>query len=139
MLRFQEDACVQCGLCRSTCPEKVITLDPRVNFTAAAKSPRTLNEEEPFECIRCGKAFGARSTIERIVGQLALKHSMFQSNEQVDRLKMCEDCRVVVQFEAKDNPFTGGPKARTKTTEDYLKEREEIEEARRRHQDKDSS
>src|SRR5262249_57223317 len=25
-LRFAEDACVQCGLCKATCPEKVITL-----------------------------------------------------------------------------------------------------------------
>ncbi|MCG8543061.1 MAG: 4Fe-4S binding protein, partial [Alphaproteobacteria bacterium] len=25
-LRFQEDACIQCGLCRTTCPESVITL-----------------------------------------------------------------------------------------------------------------
>ncbi|MBV8504776.1 MAG: 4Fe-4S binding protein, partial [Alphaproteobacteria bacterium] len=30
MLRFTEDACVQCGLCKATCPEKVITLSPRL-------------------------------------------------------------------------------------------------------------
>ena len=34
MLRFAEDACVQCGLCKATCPEKVITLH------AAARLPR---------------------------------------------------------------------------------------------------
>ena len=34
MLRFAEDACVQCGLCKATCPEKVIT--PH----AAARLPR---------------------------------------------------------------------------------------------------
>ncbi|MDI4239553.1 4Fe-4S binding protein, partial [Bradyrhizobium sp. Arg237L] len=34
MLRFVEDACVQCGLCKSTCPEKVITLVPRLDFGA---------------------------------------------------------------------------------------------------------
>ena len=34
MLRFAEDACVQCGLCKATCPEKVIT--PH----AAARFPR---------------------------------------------------------------------------------------------------
>jgi ferredoxin len=33
MLRFTEDACVQCGLCKATCPEKVIT-------PAAARFPR---------------------------------------------------------------------------------------------------
>ena len=34
VLRFAEDACVQCGLCKATCPEKVITLE------AAARLPR---------------------------------------------------------------------------------------------------
>src|SRR5262249_56589915 len=28
MLRFTEDACVQCGLCRATCPAKLITPNP---------------------------------------------------------------------------------------------------------------
>ena len=37
-LRFSEDACVQCGLCKATCPEKVITL------TAAARFPRRHRE-----------------------------------------------------------------------------------------------
>jgi ferredoxin len=35
MLRFVEDACVQCGLCQATCPEKVITLKPQIDFRAA--------------------------------------------------------------------------------------------------------
>ncbi|MBN9619126.1 MAG: DEAD/DEAH box helicase, partial [Actinobacteria bacterium] len=35
MLRFTEDACVQCGLCKATCPEKVITLTPQIDFRAA--------------------------------------------------------------------------------------------------------
>ena len=35
VLKFVEDACVQCGLCKSTCPEKVITLTPQIDFTAA--------------------------------------------------------------------------------------------------------
>ncbi len=35
MLRFAEDACVQCGLCQATCPEKVIRLKPQIDFRAA--------------------------------------------------------------------------------------------------------
>src|SRR5262249_18340395 len=35
MLRFTEDACVQCGLCQATCPEKVISLKPQIDFRAA--------------------------------------------------------------------------------------------------------
>src|SRR5207245_3162444 len=33
-LRFVEDACVQCGLCKATCPEKVITLKPQLDIRA---------------------------------------------------------------------------------------------------------
>ena len=47
-LRFQEDACVQCGLCETICPESVITLEPRVSFDAAAKVPAVIKEEEPY-------------------------------------------------------------------------------------------
>src|SRR5262249_55670228 len=60
MLRFTEDACVQCGLCKATCPEKVITLKPQLDFRAATAIARTLKEEEPFACIRCGKPFGVK-------------------------------------------------------------------------------
>jgi ferredoxin len=130
-LRFQEDACVQCGLCRTTCPENVITLEPRVSFDQAAKRPAVVKEEEPFLCIRCQKPFGTRSSIEKIVAMLGEKHAMFQDSAATDRIRMCEDCRVVVQFEAKDNPMTGAARKPVRTTDDYLREREEIEAARR--------
>src|SRR3546814_15104285 len=74
-------------------------------FTEAARSPVIVKEEEPFHCIRCGKPFGTKSSIERILGALAGKHWMFQDGVASDRIKMCADCRVVSQFEAGDNPF----------------------------------
>ncbi len=127
-LGFNEEACVQCGLCANTCPERVITLEPRLNFSEEARSTVKLNETEPFNCIRCGKPFGVKHTIDRIADQLAGKHWMFGSNEAVERIMMCEDCRVVVQFET-PNPMAGGERPRTRTTEDDLRERE-IEQAR---------
>ncbi|HMA14440.1 MAG TPA: 4Fe-4S binding protein, partial [Kiloniellaceae bacterium] len=123
-LGFREDACVQCGLCRVTCPEKVIALEPRINFTNAAMSAVTLNEDEPFECIRCGKPFGVRKSIERIAEKLAGKHSMFLEGGQVDRIKMCEDCRIVDQFDGGKDPFKLGERPRMRTTDDDLQERE---------------
>ena len=128
-LGFTEEACVQCGLCRNTCPESVIALEPRINFTTEAKGAVKLNEEPPFLCIRCGRPFGVQRSIDRIVEQLAGKHSMFQGGGQIERIKMCEDCRVVVQFEEPDQPMAAGPRPRTRTTDDDLRERE-IEEAR---------
>ncbi len=124
MLRFVEDACVQCGLCKATCPEKVISLKPGLNFSDAAKSPVLVKEEEPAQCVRCGKPFGMRSAIEKVVEKLAGKHSMFQDSAAVDRIRMCEDCRVIVQFERGAEPLAGPGRPVPRTTEDYTRERE---------------
>jgi ferredoxin len=125
MLRFTEDACVQCGLCKATCPEKVITLAPQLDFRAATAAARILKEEEPFHCIRCGKPFGVKSTIERIAGKLAGRHWMFQESAQrLEVLKMCEDCRVIAITEQEFDPYGAPPRPKARTTEDYLRERE---------------
>ena len=128
MLRFVEDACVQCGLCKATCPEKVITLTPQLDFRAATADARVLKQEEPFLCIRCGKPFGVKSTIERVTAKLEGKHWMFQNAAQrLDVIRMCEDCRVIAITEQELNPYAGPPRPKPRTTEDYLRERAERE------------
>jgi ferredoxin len=128
MVRFAEDACVQCGLCKATCPEQVITLRPQLDFRAATAAARVLKEEEPFHCIRCGKPFGVRSTIERVTAKLEGKHWMFQNSAQrLDVIKMCEDCRVTAITEQEFDPYGAPARPRLRTTEDYLREREEAE------------
>jgi ferredoxin len=125
MLRFAEDACVQCGLCKATCPEKVISLRPQLDFRSATASARVLKEEEPFHCVRCDKPFGVKSTIERVSAKLEGKHWMFKgSARRLDVIKMCEDCRVAVMAEEDFDPY-GKPRPPVRTTEDYLREREE--------------
>jgi ferredoxin len=125
MLRFVEDACVQCGLCKATCPEKVINLIPRIDFRAATASACVLKEEEPFPCMRCGKPFGVKSTIERVVAKLEGKHWMYQgSRSRLDVIKMCEECRVVVVTEEGFDPYGAPARPRVRTTDDYLRERE---------------
>ena len=115
---------MQCGLCKVTCPEGVIALVPRLSFTEAARTHQTVKEEEPFACIRCGKPFGSRPSIERMVEKLA-GHSMYQDEGRLDLIKMCDDCRILVQAEEK-LPMAGPPRPLTRTTEDYLREREEL-------------
>jgi ferredoxin len=125
MLRFVEDACVQCGLCQATCPEKVIALKPQIDFRAARAPARILKEEEPFCCIRCSKPFGVRSTIERVVAKLEGKHWMYPgSSRRLDVIRMCDDCRVAAVTEEGFDPY--GPQSQVlRTTDDYLREREE--------------
>jgi ferredoxin len=125
MLRFAEAACVQCGLCKATCPEKVITLQPRLDFRNGVGGVRVLKEEPPFCCIRCNKPFGVKSTIERVVAKLADKHWMYKdSPERLDLIRMCDDCRVAVVSERDFDPY-GPPRAPLRTTDDYLRERDE--------------
>jgi ferredoxin len=97
-LRFIERNCVQCGLCAETCPEDAITLVPRLLLGAQAKEPVTLNEADPFNCVRCAKPFGTRQMVDNMLGKLG-GHSMFAGEGALRRLQMCADCRVVDMME----------------------------------------
>jgi ferredoxin len=89
---------VQCGLCASTCPEQAITLVPRLSLSEKAREPVTLNEAEPFSCVRCGKPFGTRQMVQAMLGRLT-GHSMYGGEGALKRLQMCGDCRVVDMME----------------------------------------
>jgi ferredoxin len=126
MLRFTEDACVQCALCKATCPEKVISLKPQIDFRAATASSRVIKQEDPFLCIRCGTPFGVKSSVERVAAKLEGKHWMYKdSKSRLDLVKMCADCRVQVTAEENFDPFGAPQRPRLRTTEDYLRAREE--------------
>jgi len=125
-LRFAEDACVQCGLCKATCPEKVISLKPQIDFRAATAMSRVIKQEDPAECIRCGKPFGVKSSVERVVAKLEGKHWMYKdSKKRLDVIRMCDNCRVEAMAEEQFDPFAGPRRAPVRTTEDYFREREE--------------
>jgi ferredoxin len=103
LLRFIERNCVQCGLCAQTCPEDAIRLVPRLLLGTQAKEAVTLNEAEPFNCVRCGKPFGTRRMVESMTGKLGA-HSMFATGGALRRLQMCGDCRVVDMMDSKNEP-----------------------------------
>jgi len=125
-LRFAEDACVQCGLCKATCPEKVISLKPQIDFRAATAMSRVIKQEDPAECIRCGKPFGVKSSVERVVAKLEGKHWMYKdSKKRLDVIRMCDNCRVEAMAEEQFDPFGAPRRAPVRTTEDYFREREE--------------
>ena len=126
VLKFVEDACVQCGLCQSTCPEKVITLKPQIDFRAATAPAQIIKKEEPALCIRCGKPFGVKSTIEKIAAKLEGRHWMFPAgDERLGTVRMCADCRVISVSEQGFDPFKGVPeRSPPRTTDDYLRHRE---------------
>jgi ferredoxin len=119
-LSFVERACMQCGLCVSTCPEKVIKLRPRLDFTGASRNPRVIKEEEPFACISCGTPFATKSMIENVSEKMA-SHSMFPNPQALRRLQMCADCRVIDMAESETDPMAGAARPKPRTTDDYLR------------------
>lgn len=98
-LSFVEESCIQCGLCRVTCPEAVMTLTPHYSLAADVRTARLLKEEEPFLCVQCGQPFGVRSSIERITAALEGRHPLYPDAAAGARLRMCEDCRVIAEYE----------------------------------------
>jgi ferredoxin len=92
---FIESLCLQCGACVQTCPEDAINLAPRLLFDHETRNrSRALNSDTPFACIGCGKPFAPTSVIAKMQDKLK-DHYMFSNGRALDRLKMCEDCRVV--------------------------------------------
>ncbi len=93
-LLFDEWNCVQCGLCETACPEDVITRVPRFLYDAEMRrTTRTLNEEEPFCCVTCGKPFATKNMMAKMQEKLK-GHWMYQNPETRRRMEMCDECRV---------------------------------------------
>ena len=99
-LKFIEKNCVQCGLCVKTCPEKALSLIPRLSLKPERKEAVVINAMQPYSCVRCNKPFGTLKAIEAMLGKLA-GHSMFQG-AALERLKMCGDCRVIDIYSAQN-------------------------------------
>ncbi|MBL6456717.1 4Fe-4S dicluster domain-containing protein [Belnapia sp. T6] len=122
-LRFLEEACVQCGLCAATCPERVITLAPRLNLAPEAAQPQVVKEEAPALCTRCAKPFGTASSIARVKSRLqASGHWMFRDPTRLALLELCEDCRAAEATTGGIDPYAGPSRPVVRTTEDWLRE-----------------
>ena len=118
-LLFREDACLQCGICVATCPEKVISLVPQFNLADSTMDAELVIEDAPFHCTGCGKPFGSSRSIERVIDKLS-GHSMFSGENQIETLKMCEDCRVEAMFDKDDRLMDVGERRKPRTTDDYM-------------------
>jgi len=101
-LKFIEANCVQCGICTKACPESALALAPRLHLQdEVARRARRLKQEEPFRCIKCNKPFATPAMIRKMTEKLS-GHWMFDSADALNRLKMCEDCRVADMYDRKD-------------------------------------
>ncbi|MFB9217349.1 4Fe-4S dicluster domain-containing protein [Vibrio sinaloensis] len=99
-LQFIEQDCIQCGLCTKACPEQVLTMTPRMNWDQESRQQaKVIHQEKAAECVRCHKPFAPQSMIDMLQSKLR-GHSHFADEAALNRIAMCEDCRVVDMFEA---------------------------------------
>ena len=54
-------------------------------FPRRDRASRVIKQEEPFLCIRCGRPFGVKSSVERVVAKLEGKHWMFRASSAARR------------------------------------------------------
>jgi ferredoxin len=93
-LRLVESECIQCGQCRKICPERALSLQPRMVLDPGCSGlPQLLYEQEPFACVCCGKPFAPPGLVAKMIERLS-GHWMYSREEDIQRLKMCRDCRV---------------------------------------------
>ena len=110
VLKFVEDACVQCGLCKSTCPEKVITLTPQIDFRprAPARGSSRRKSRRFASAATSRSASRARSTGSPPSSRAGTGCSRRATNA-LDAIRMCADCRVITMSEQQFDPFVGVP------------------------------
>lgn len=99
-LQFIEQDCIQCGLCTKACPEQVLSMTSRMNWDKTSRQQaQVIHQEKAAECVRCHKPFAPQSMIDMLQDKLR-GHSHFADESALNRIAMCEDCRVVDMFES---------------------------------------
>ena len=92
--------CVQCGICVTVCPEQALTIHPGLDLQPAFFTEKTLSQAEPAKCKGCGKIFGTRKSLEKVMAILSSKN-MWDDGD--DLLSYCDACRVVNLYESSEN------------------------------------
>ena len=97
-LHQQPILCVQCGACVDLCPEQALRLRPGLALDTVFFEKTMLALAEPAKCLQCGKVFGTRQSLARVMAVLAQKNIL---DSEKDLLNYCDTCRVVQLFESK--------------------------------------
>lgn len=98
-LNHHPSLCVQCGVCVELCPEEALTLQPGLSLHTDFFNEKMLAQSEPVNCLECGKIFGTRESLAKVMAVLT-KKNIWDSDD--DLLKYCDTCRVVKLFESQE-------------------------------------
>jgi len=96
-LELRQVACVNCGLCATACPERVITLRPETFLDPGALDYHVVVQDETLACVKCGMPFGNRRAVEviesKVLGMAGLLDTFAGARRNL--LRMCPKCRAV--------------------------------------------
>ncbi len=96
-LKHSPARCTQCGICVTICPENALTAQAGLSLQADFFTEKTVAQAEPLKCKGCGKVFGTRKSLEKVVAILTAKN-MWDSQD--DLLSYCDTCRIVNLYES---------------------------------------
>ena len=97
-LTYQAGFCVGCGVCVKVCPENVLSLGSSSIIDQQYFSRVNLAQAEPARCRECGKVYGSKKSLEKVLHILSAKETV-----DVTHFEYCSDCRVIKLFEAHES------------------------------------
>lgn len=93
-LTYSAGNCVGCGICVSICPEKVLSINEDISLNEGYFTRQTLTQADGVHCKSCGKVFGTRKSLERVMAILSAREKV-----DTEHFEYCDTCRVVRLFE----------------------------------------
>lgn len=96
-LTYQAGLCVGCGVCVKVCPEKALSTAADETIDKNFFDKRVFAKAEAVNCKKCGKVFGTRKSLDRVMQILSARESV-----NTDHFEYCSDCRVVKLFEEQE-------------------------------------
>ncbi len=89
--------CVQCGICITVCPEDVLSTRKGISLDDNFFREKIIARAEPARCKGCGKVFGTRKSLEKVIAILSAKQMW---NPEDNLLSYCDSCRVATLYES---------------------------------------
>ncbi len=93
-LTYHAGLCVGCGICVTVCPEKVLCLSETGLIDERFFQVQLFAESEPARCKGCGKIFGSKKSLDRVLQILASREAI-----NSEHFQYCSECRVIQLFE----------------------------------------
>lgn len=93
-LTYLAGNCVGCGVCVSVCPENVLHLQTADKIDQHYLQRWEMARAEPVLCKACGKEFGTRKSLEKVMQILVSRESV-----NTEHFEYCANCRVIKLFE----------------------------------------